>query len=138
MKSVWEGVMAVARMRSRRGPHARECTARLQRCWRWRWGGRDRHPARLPADVGRSRGCSAVRFGGQVSGTGAFAGLHVTVSQTRNLINQAVTMSWTGGISTLLASGQFARGPSLRGWQPEPLIPIISALIGMPPSGTVP
>ncbi|HKR48691.1 MAG TPA: hypothetical protein VJT72_03755, partial [Pseudonocardiaceae bacterium] len=42
-----------------------------------------------------------------VSGKGAFAGLHVTVSQTKNLINQTVTVSWTGGLATLPANGSF-------------------------------
>lgn len=35
-----------------------------------------------------------------VSGTGAFANLKVTVSQTTNLINQAISVSWTGGTPT--------------------------------------
>jgi hypothetical protein len=35
-----------------------------------------------------------------LAGTGEFAGLRVTVSQTRNLINQVVTVSWTGGKPT--------------------------------------
>ncbi|MGH3769047.1 MAG: hypothetical protein ACRDTX_28510 [Pseudonocardiaceae bacterium] len=34
------------------------------------------------------------------SGTGAFNNLKVTVSQTKNLINQAVTVTWTGGAPT--------------------------------------
>jgi hypothetical protein len=36
-----------------------------------------------------------------VSGKGDFANLKVTVSQTRNLINQSVTISWTGGTPTV-------------------------------------
>ncbi|MEV7523390.1 hypothetical protein [Streptomyces sp. NPDC091371] len=36
-----------------------------------------------------------------VSGTGPFADLKVTVSQTRNLVNQVVKVSWTGGAPTL-------------------------------------
>ncbi len=35
-----------------------------------------------------------------VSGAGDFAGLKVTVGQTRNLINQTVSVSWTGGAQT--------------------------------------
>jgi hypothetical protein len=34
------------------------------------------------------------------SGTGDFANLKVTVNQTKNLINQTITVSWTGGAST--------------------------------------
>ncbi|MGH3872603.1 MAG: hypothetical protein ACRDSR_14030 [Pseudonocardiaceae bacterium] len=40
-----------------------------------------------------------------VSGRGEFAGLKVTVSQTKNLINQTVTVSWTGGLPTLPLGG---------------------------------
>ncbi|MFJ3927364.1 hypothetical protein [Streptomyces sp. NPDC090022] len=36
-----------------------------------------------------------------VSGSGEFAGLEVTVSQTRNLVNQVVKISWTGGTPTV-------------------------------------
>ena len=42
-----------------------------------------------------------------VTGTGEFANLKVTVGQTKNLINQAVTLSWTGGHPTLPSSGDF-------------------------------
>lgn len=42
-----------------------------------------------------------------VSGAGEFANLKVTVGQTKNLINQVVTVSWTGGAPTLPAPNQF-------------------------------
>lgn len=42
-----------------------------------------------------------------VSGTGEFANLKVTVGQTRNLINQTVTVSWSGGVPTLPAGAEF-------------------------------
>ena len=35
-----------------------------------------------------------------VSGHGAYAGLKVTVNQTQNLVDQAVSVSWTGGTQT--------------------------------------
>ena len=35
-----------------------------------------------------------------VSGTGTYAGLKVTVNQTANLVDQAVSVSWTGGTET--------------------------------------
>jgi len=35
-----------------------------------------------------------------VSGQGAFPGLRVTVNQTQNLVNQAISVSWTGGTQT--------------------------------------
>jgi hypothetical protein len=41
------------------------------------------------------------------SGSGDFAGLEVTVSQTKNLINQTVTVSWKGGTPTVPANGSF-------------------------------
>lgn len=41
------------------------------------------------------------------SGKGEFANLKVTVSQTKNLINQVITVSWTGGVPTRPASGAF-------------------------------
>ncbi len=40
-----------------------------------------------------------------VSGKGDFASLKVTVSQTKNLINQAVKVSWAGGAPTVPAAG---------------------------------
>lgn len=36
-----------------------------------------------------------------VSGTGEFADLKITVSQTRNLVNQVVKITWTGGAPTV-------------------------------------
>ena len=37
------------------------------------------------------------------SGSGDFDKLKVTLSQTKNLINQSVTITWTGGVPTLPA-----------------------------------
>ena len=42
------------------------------------------------------------------SGSGPFADLQVTVSQTEGLINQVVEVSWTGGRPTQPANGNFA------------------------------
>jgi hypothetical protein len=42
-----------------------------------------------------------------LSGTGPFAGLEVTVSQTQDLINQDVNVTWTGGMPTQPSSGEF-------------------------------
>ena len=39
-----------------------------------------------------------------VSGTGAYAGLKVTVNQTQNLVDQAISLSWTGGVQTTSAN----------------------------------
>ncbi len=42
-----------------------------------------------------------------VRGTGAFADLEVTVSQTKNLINQVVLVTWTGGKQTQPPSARY-------------------------------
>ncbi|MEV7321729.1 hypothetical protein [Streptomyces sp. NPDC093970] len=42
-----------------------------------------------------------------VSGRGEFKDMKFTVSQTRNLTSQAVTVSWTGGVPTAFAGTQF-------------------------------
>ncbi len=39
-----------------------------------------------------------------VSGSGAYSGLRVTVNQTANLVDQAVSVSWTGGTQTTSSS----------------------------------
>jgi hypothetical protein len=39
------------------------------------------------------------------SGRGAYSGLTITVNQTKNLINQAVSVTWTGGRLPLTVSG---------------------------------
>lgn len=41
-------------------------------------------------------------------GQGEFAGLEVTVSQTRNLVDQVVEVDWRGGTPTTPGSGQYA------------------------------
>jgi len=43
-----------------------------------------------------------------VSGRGRFADLKITVNQTENLTNQAVSLEWTGGTQTRRGPGQFA------------------------------
>ena len=43
-----------------------------------------------------------------VRGSGPFADLRVTVDQTRDLIAQVVTVSWTGGRATQPTNGQYA------------------------------
>ena len=52
-------------------------------------------PARAATDSGADRGSSRT-----LKGRGDFAGLEVTVSQTANLVNQSVTVSWAGGKAT--------------------------------------
>jgi hypothetical protein len=55
----------------------------------------------LPASADEAPSDSAVT----VSGSGEFADLKVTVSQTKGLINQIVHVSWTGGAPTPLTGG---------------------------------
>jgi len=42
-----------------------------------------------------------------VSGWGPFADLRVTVNQTRDLVNQAISVTWTGGVPTTRGSSRF-------------------------------
>lgn len=53
-------------------------------------------PAVADPATGSATGDSALTL----PGTGEFADLRITVSQTRNLINQVITVSWTGGKPT--------------------------------------
>ena len=46
------------------------------------------------------------------SGAGEFKDLKVTVSQTKNLINQTVTVSWTGGAPTTPVGAFFEKLPA--------------------------
>ena len=43
-----------------------------------------------------------------VAGRGAFASLKLTVNQTKNLTNQAVSITWQGGAPTIQGPGRFA------------------------------
>ena len=61
-------------------------------------------PGPGPASAQEASGASAAT----VSGTGRFTGLQVTVSQTRNLINQVVEVSWKGAVPTTPGGGLFA------------------------------
>jgi hypothetical protein len=42
------------------------------------------------------------------TGTGDFASLHVHVNQTQNLVNQAISVSWTGGTPSTMINGEIA------------------------------
>ncbi len=58
---------------------------------------------------GRRRADDADRLGRRPSrAPGEFADLKVTVSQTKDLINQVVKVSWTGGTPTVPGVGSFA------------------------------
>jgi len=65
------------------------------------------HPAKAATATapGDSTGGSAMTL----SGTGEFSSLQVTVSQTQDLINQNVDVSWTGATPTYPGAGTFYR-----------------------------
>ncbi|HEX2785629.1 MAG TPA: hypothetical protein VHN36_18760 [Ilumatobacteraceae bacterium] len=54
----------------------------------------------VPGSQGTDTSLPATDSEVTVSGRGAFAGLAITVNQTRNLTNQAVSITWTGGTPT--------------------------------------
>jgi hypothetical protein len=62
-------------------------------------------PAPASAAPGDGASDSAMTLSGEPGGP--FANLKVTVGQTKNLINQIITVSWSGGAPTLPISGQF-------------------------------
>ncbi|MDT7596709.1 MAG: hypothetical protein QOJ06_2255 [Pseudonocardiales bacterium] len=62
-------------------------------------------PGALPASADGSPADSAMTLSGKADGP--FGALKVTVSQTKNLINQVVTVSWKGGVSTKPDNGGF-------------------------------
>ena len=65
-----------------------------------------------PGSQAASSGAAGTTANGSqisVTGTGEFADLKVTVSQTRNLIDQVVGVSWTGGKPTEPSVGSFDR-----------------------------
>jgi hypothetical protein len=63
-------------------------------------------PDPLPGSQGVVTSLPATASAVTVSGSGAYAGLKVTVNQTANLVDQAVSVSWTGGTQTT-SSSQF-------------------------------
>jgi hypothetical protein len=62
----------------------------------------------VPGDAGIDTSLPATDSQVTVSGRGDFSTLRVTVNQTRNLVNQAVSISWTGGRPTQQGPGRFA------------------------------
>ncbi len=57
-------------------------------------------PVEIAAVGGAQNAATPASSAVTVSGSGSFAGLKVTVAQTRDLINQTVKVSWTGGRPT--------------------------------------
>ncbi len=61
----------------------------------------------VPGSAGTDTSLPATPSQVTVSGRGDFSTLRVTVNQTRNLVNQAVSITWTGGHPTAQGPGRF-------------------------------
>lgn len=68
-----------------------------------------------------------------VRGRGPFSDLRITVNQTSNLTNQAVSVTWTGGRPTISGPGRFAGNylQVFQCWSDEP--ETIDSTVGPPP-----
>ena len=64
--------------------------------------------AGAPGSAGTDTSLPATDSQVTVSGRGPFANLEITVNQTRNLVNQAVSVTWTGAEPTIEGPGRFA------------------------------
>jgi len=62
----------------------------------------------VPGSAGTDTSLPATNSQVTVSGRGDFSSLRITVNQTRNLVNQAVSVTWTGGRPTVQGPGRFA------------------------------
>lgn len=60
-----------------------------------------------PGSAGTDTSLPATDSQVTVRGRGPFSDLEVTVNQTRNLVNQAVSVTWTGGRPTIEGPGRF-------------------------------
>jgi hypothetical protein len=63
--------------------------------------------AGAPGSAGTDTSLPATDSQVTVSGRGPFADLEITINQTRNLVNQAVSLTWTGGRPTIEGPGRF-------------------------------
>lgn len=61
-----------------------------------------------PGSAGTDTSLPATDSQVTVRGRGQFSDLEITVNQTRNLVNQAVSVTWTGGRPTIEGPGRFA------------------------------
>ncbi len=62
----------------------------------------------VPGSAGIDTSLPATASQVTVSGRGDFSDLRITVNQTRNLVNQAVSLTWTGARPTMQGPGRFA------------------------------
>lgn len=64
--------------------------------------------APVPGSAGVDTSLPATDSQVTVRGRGPFADLAITVNQTRNLVHQAISLTWTGGTPTRQGPGRFA------------------------------
>ncbi len=65
--------------------------------------------AATPGSQGTDTSLPATDSQVTVKGRGAFSSLEITVNQTQNLVNQAVSITWAGGVPTGQGPGRFGR-----------------------------
>ena len=65
-------------------------------------------PAPVPGSAGTDTALPATDSKVQVRGRGAFSSLEITVNQTADLTNQAISITWSGGTPTVQGPGRFA------------------------------
>ncbi len=65
-------------------------------------------PAPVPGSAGTDTNLPMTQSAVTVSGRGGFADLQITVNQTRNLVNQAISVSWSGADPTRRGPGNWA------------------------------
>ncbi len=65
--------------------------------------------APVPGSAGTDTSLPTTDSAVTVGGRDAFSSLSITVNQTQNLVNQAVSITWTGGAPTQQGPGRFAR-----------------------------
>ena len=65
-------------------------------------------PAPVPGSAGTDTSLPNTESAVVASGRGGFAGLQITVNQTRNLTNQAISITWSGAAPTRRGPGNWA------------------------------
>ncbi len=63
--------------------------------------------AAVPGDAGVDTSLPPTDSTLSVRGRDGYSGLEITVNQSRNLVNQALSVTWTGGVPTLQGPGRF-------------------------------
>lgn len=63
--------------------------------------------ASVPGSAGTDTSLPATDSQVEISGRGSFADLRIKVNQTRNLVNQAISITWTGATPTITGASRF-------------------------------